>query len=177
MNTHPFHEGEREAQRLAGVRLSGAAIRESMPDQHRAFFAMVPFLPIATIKGAGWPVATILSGQPGFVASPDPRTLHISARPSPDDPIVPHLTAGAPIGILGIDLATRCRNRANGHIQAADEAGLTVAVTESFGNCPQYIQARRAAVALGLPDLRTHHRGYRGLDGSKSGIKHIPACP
>jgi predicted pyridoxine 5'-phosphate oxidase superfamily flavin-nucleotide-binding protein len=49
---------------------------------------------------------------------------------------------GAEAGILGIDLATRRRNRANGRIVGRDRDGLAVAVDQSFGNCPQYIQRR-----------------------------------
>jgi uncharacterized protein len=47
--------------------------------------------------------------------------------------------------MLGIELATRRRNRANGTIAAADASGLTVAVDQSFGNCPKYIHPRDVA--------------------------------
>ena len=39
-----FHEDERAAQALAGQRAGRAAIRPFMPDQHRAFFALLPYL-------------------------------------------------------------------------------------------------------------------------------------
>lgn len=142
MNIDPFHPGEHAAQRLADVHISGAPIRGFMPDQHRDFFALLPFLPIATRDDSGAPIATILTGLPGFVVSPDSGTLRIMAHPAPGDPIAPHFTAGTPVGILGIDLATRRRNRANGSILSANANGLTVAISESFGNCPQYIQTR-----------------------------------
>jgi uncharacterized protein len=51
------------------------------------------------------------------------------------------LTPGSAIGILGIELATRRRNRLNGLIRAADD-GFVVEVRQSFGNCPQYIHDR-----------------------------------
>jgi uncharacterized protein len=73
--------------------------------------------------------------------SPDDATLRIKALPDDDDPAVPWLKPGAPIGVLGIDLATRRRKRANGVVAVVDGA-LTVAVKESFGNCPQYIHVR-----------------------------------
>jgi len=140
MDASPFHAGEQEAQARAGVRLTGAPIRDWMTDQHRLFFAGLPFLLAATADGEGWPVATVLAGPPGFVSSPDPRTLRIAT--APDDPAAARLRAGSPVGLLGIDLGTRRRNRANGTVLAADESGLTVGVRQSFGNCPQYIQAR-----------------------------------
>ncbi len=137
-----FHVGERAAQARAGVAPRSAAIRDWMPEQHRSFFAALPFVLAASTDAAGWPVATVLAGPPGFIASPDPRTLRIAAVPDHDDPAAAWFRPGAPIGLLGIDLATRRRNRANGVIAAATESALVVAVKQSFGNCPQYIHIR-----------------------------------
>jgi len=148
MDTSPFHAGEQDAQARAGVRLTGAPIRDWMLDQHRLFFAGLSFLLAATVDGKGWPVATVLAGPPGFVSSPDPRTLRIAAPPDVGDSATSSLRAGAPVGLLGIDLGTRRRNRANGTVLEVDENGLTVGVRQSFGNCPQYIQARDAVPAL-----------------------------
>ena len=50
-----FHPGERAAQAFAGVASPNAAIRDWMPDQHRAFFGLLPFLPIATVDQQGAP--------------------------------------------------------------------------------------------------------------------------
>ena len=142
MSKDLFHSGEHAARALAGVATPDAGIRDWMPDQHRRFFASLPFLPVATAGQRGMPVATILTGTPGFVSSPDPATLRIAATPDQADPVTPWLTPGAAVGILGIDLAMRRRNRANGRLQAVDGDGLTVAVTQSFGNCPRYIRTR-----------------------------------
>lgn len=140
----PFHPGELLAQQRARFKTptSGAAIRDFMPDQHRAFFALLPFLAVATTDREGWPIATLLTGPPGFVSSPDPRTLRIAAAPQAADPAASLLVAGAPIGLLGIEPPTRRRNRANGRIALSDREGISVAVEQSFGNCPQYIQSR-----------------------------------
>jgi predicted pyridoxine 5'-phosphate oxidase superfamily flavin-nucleotide-binding protein len=56
----------------------------------------------------------------------------------------------AGVGILGIDLATRRRNRANGRVVRGDREGLDVVVEQSFGNCAKYIQ-RREIMPDGLP--------------------------
>jgi len=152
----PFHAGERAAQAHAGAAPRNAAIRDWMPDQHRSFFAALPFVLVASTDADGWPVATILAGPPGFLASPDPSTLRIAAVPDRDDPAAAWFRPGAPIGLLGIDLATRRRNRANGVIAAATDSALVVAVTQSFGNCPQYIHIRDlSAVPIGAasPEL------------------------
>ena len=160
MDADPFHPGEREAQARAGVQLHGAPIRDQMPDQHRLFFAQLPVLFAAVTDEAGWPVATALAGPPGFVSSPDAHTLHVSALPGRDDPVAAGLRAGAPAGLLGIDLGTRRRNRANGTVLAVDGHGFTLGVRQSFGNCPQYIQAREVE-GVQAPD----RAGAERLDG------------
>ena len=147
-----FNIGERTAQARAGLTPPGSAIRDSMPDQHRSFFEALPFVLAATTDAAGWPVATMLSGAPGFVASPDAKTLWVAAKPAADDPAAPWLKSGARIGLLGIDLATRRRNRANGWVTAITPYKFTVAVEESFGNCPQYIHIRGIEPRSGTPE-------------------------
>jgi uncharacterized protein len=147
-----FHEDEQRAQALAGERRGGrAAIRPFMPDQHRAFFAQLPYLFVATLDARGWPMASALTGSPGFIQSPDPVTLRIAALPAPGDPAAPSFTTDAEVGLIGLDFTTRRRNRANGFLAAVDDDGLTVGISQSFGNCPQYIQTRtpvpRAAAA------------------------------
>lgn len=139
----PFHAGELAAQARAGVGAPGAAgIRTFMPDQHREFFPLLSYLFMATIDDEGWPVATVLTGEPGFVSSPDATTLVIRAAPREGEPSAASFHAGQPFGALGLDFATRRRNRANGMIEAADARGLRLKVLQSFGNCPQYIQTR-----------------------------------
>lgn len=147
MRDRPFHFGEREAQHRAGLEVlsGGAGIRDFMPDQHRAFFTQLPFLAAGTLEPDGAPVATLLAGPPGFVSSPDPWTLQIDAVP--DDPAGARLIEDAPIGLLGIELATRRRNRANGRVLARGPRGLTVEVEQSFGNCPQHIHQRLVGLA------------------------------
>ncbi len=139
----PFHAGEQRAQHLAGGGPAGAPIRTQMPDQHRSFFPLLPFLCVAVLDDTGWPLATLLHGEPGFLSSPDPGTLRIAALPAPGDPAHACLASGGEIGLLGIDLATRRRNRANGVVAQVDGQGLSVQVHQSFGNCPKYIHVRR----------------------------------
>lgn len=138
----PWHVGERRAQALSGADHipDGGGIRAFMPDQHRAFFASLPFVVVAAAAVDGAPTATLLTGRPGFVASPDPTTLAIAAVSA--DPAGQRLVPGAPVGLLGIQPDTRRRNRANGVVTGAGPDGLTIQVRQSFGNCPQYIHPR-----------------------------------
>jgi uncharacterized protein len=142
MDMSPFNVDERAAQRLAGGGPAGWAIRDFMPDQHRGFFASLRYLAVTTADRDGWPVATMLTGQPGFTHAPDATTLRIDSLPDRSDPARATLFPGHEVGLLGIDLATRRRNRANGRLLAVDTEGMTVSVSQSFGNCPQYIQRR-----------------------------------
>ena len=163
MAVDPFHSGERDAQRRAGVQLRGAPIREEMPDQHRLFFAGLPILFVGVPDAAGWPVATVLAGPPGFVSSADAHTLHVGALPGQGDPAAEGVRTGASAGMLGIDLGTRRRNRVNGTILAMNGPGFTLGVRQSFGNCPQYIQARAVEPRQG-PDGVPAAQQLSGVD-------------
>ncbi len=138
----PFHKGELLAQALAGVEPFNAPIRNRMPDQHRTFFPLLPFMCVAVADADGWPLATLVQGPPGFASSPDPARLDVAALPVAGDPVRARLAAGAPVGMLGIDLGTRRRNRLNGVVAALGETGFAVDVVQSFGNCPRYIHVR-----------------------------------
>ena len=54
-----------------------------MPDQHRAFFAGLPLLFLGVRDTDGQPWATVVQGAPGFIQSPEPRLLQVSALPLP----------------------------------------------------------------------------------------------
>jgi len=143
----PFHSGERWVQSRAGVRekaeqIGARMFRSLLPDQHRAFFAELPALLIAATDSEGQPHASVLWGVAGFAWSPHPALLMVEARAEADDPIAPLLHAHAAVGLLGLQWPTRRRNRLNGRIVECDEQGFSVAVAQSFGNCPRFIQAR-----------------------------------
>jgi uncharacterized protein len=142
MTEDPFTSDEREAQRRAGFASSGAAIRKFMPDQHREFFPLLRYVFLATANEDGSPAATVLTGDTGFVTSPTPTTLRIATFPPVTDPSLMNFSEGHRIGILGLDLSTRRRNRANGSIREISDRDIVVDIEESFGNCPQYIQRR-----------------------------------
>ncbi|MEN8516000.1 pyridoxamine 5'-phosphate oxidase family protein [Burkholderia sp. RS02] len=147
LDAAPFHAGELAVQQRAGVtEAAGAAgrrgIRRFMPDQHRTFFAQLPFFVLGGVDAHGQPWATLRAGAPGFVTSPDARTLRIAAPALPGDPLGGAWQPGAPLGGLGIEFDTRRRNRVNGVVRAVDGDALTIAVEQSFGNCAKYIQGR-----------------------------------
>jgi predicted pyridoxine 5'-phosphate oxidase superfamily flavin-nucleotide-binding protein len=142
----PWHRGERAMQAATGMlermdAVGRRVIRDHMPDQHRDFFGQLPFLVLGSVDAAGDAWASLIAGDPGFATSPDPRTLSVTRAEDPDDPAEAGLRDGHGIGLLGIELHTRRRNRMNGIVRR-NAAGFDVAVRQSFGNCPQYIQLR-----------------------------------
>lgn len=143
----PWHEGERTLHERLGVRqrmeaVGRRVIRDFLTEEHRAFYPLLSFLIVGSRDEAGQPWASILSGAPGFVHAPDPCSLRVEARPTEDDPLAQALDVGADLGLLGIDLSTRRRNRANGRVVSLDDTGFRLGVRQSFGNCPRYIQRR-----------------------------------
>ena len=148
----PWHRGERALQQSVGVAermevFGRQVIRDFMPEQHRTFYRQLPFLVIAAVDPAGDPWATLVEARAGLAQSLDARHLQINALPGQGDPAGDALRPGDGIGVLGIELQTRRRNRVNGRVVARDDRQLTLQVEHAFGNCPQYIQARNFSFA------------------------------
>ncbi|TDV38288.1 hypothetical protein C7405_102496 [Paraburkholderia caballeronis] len=143
----PWHPGEQALQQKAGVteKMLGVGqrfIRDYLPDQHRAFYAQLPFIAVGAVADDGDVWATFACGHPGFMRTPTDKVLHVDVTADPRDPASAGLRDGAALGLLGIELHTRRRNRLNGSVHAMTAAGFDVHVAQAFGNCPQYIQAR-----------------------------------
>lgn len=141
-----WHAGELFIQEQVGVvdrmrAVGQRVVRDHMPDQHRAFYEQLPFIVLGSVDDQHDAWATVLAGQPGFMRSPSPTVLDIGARADANDPAGAGLRDGAPVGLLGIEMHTRRRNRMNGVVTHA-ASGLRVTVDQSFGNCPRYIQLR-----------------------------------
>lgn len=166
----PFHAGEHAAQTRMGVRdkiekMGRRMVRGYLPEQHRKFYGLLPFLLIGISDEQGRPWASLLAGRPGFITSPDACHLKILAQPLFGSPLATKLKVGADIGILGILPENRRRNRVTGKIVAIDDDGVTVAIAQAFGNCPQYIQTREIEV---LPDIIFPQQQKRVIQGDRS---------
>ncbi len=161
MSDNPvFHDGELFVQNKLGVandvaKFAPRAIRDFMPDQHRLFYQMLPMMITGALDDQGRPWATAAFGQRGFIHSPDEHTLQIGALPVLHDYLNLQIGAKAKLGLVGIELETRRRNRMNGIIDYATDHGLTVTVDQSYGNCPQYIQRRDVNLHMQNPDGQT----------------------
>ena len=168
MPASPWHAGERL---LQSTWAWPRAWRRSAPGAARLharsaprLYAQLPLLLAGAVDPAGDPWAGALEGEPGFAWSPDPRVLRVAAMPDADDPLAAGLGPGKALGLLGIELQTRRRNRVNGLVSAWDGKRFEVTVGQSFGNCPQYIQTRewhfRARPACASPAARGNRRGW-----------------
>ncbi|MDJ0675062.1 MAG: pyridoxamine 5'-phosphate oxidase family protein [Calothrix sp. MO_167.B42] len=143
----PFHPGELAIQTRMGAqermdKQGRRLIREFLPEQHRQFFARLSYIVVGTVDADHRLWASILVGNPGFLSTPDEYTLRVATKPLLGDPLAEILTDGMDIGLLGIELSTRRRNRVNGVVSTIHDDGFEVQVMQGFGNCPQYIQAR-----------------------------------
>lgn len=173
MQPSPWHAGEKQLQARVGVAermdaIGCRVIRGEMPDQHRTFYQQLPFLLYGTVDADGNPWASILQGAPGFLQAPAPALLQVGSLPDSDDPA--QLQEGAAIGLLGIELHSRRRNRLNGRVGAVTASGFEVKVEQSFGNCPQYIQLRQfRPVPLADPATRSAQH-LDGLDDAANAM-------
>ncbi len=143
----PWHAGEVALQRRAGVaermeQIGRQVLRDHLIEQHRLFYPQLPFVALGAVDTQGEVWATVRAGQPGFLQAPDPSALHIEVSRDAGDPAEAGMDDGQPLGLLGIELHTRRRNRLNGTIRRGGESGFDLAVQQSYGNCPRYIQLR-----------------------------------
>ncbi|MET8342114.1 pyridoxamine 5'-phosphate oxidase family protein [Streptomyces microflavus] len=141
-----YHDGELAVQHRAGLRDPAAgslrAIRDAVPDAAAVFLARQPMIVIGAADASGHLWSTLLTGEPGFLGVPDPRTLTIGALPAADDPLGAVLReAGTRIGMIAIEPATRRRIRLNG-TSSPEADGVRVALDQVIGNCPKYLQKR-----------------------------------
>ncbi|NUT53021.1 MAG: pyridoxamine 5'-phosphate oxidase family protein [Saccharothrix sp.] len=142
-----FHEGELAVQRRAGVardaaRLSGMVAPTRLSGGATRFLAERTFAAITARDADGTLWLSPLTGPPGFLHVDAPTALAVRTSPAEGDPL--HgLPADQPVGLIVVEFATRRRLRVNGALSGTGDDGLRVDVEQAYGNCPQYIQARR----------------------------------
>ena len=165
-----WHDGELRLQQQVGAAERMASVgprvvRDFMPDQHREFYAQLPIVVLGSVDVRGDAWATLIEGQPGFITSPSPTLLDIGGTTDSRDPAAEGISSGKAVGLLGIEMHTRRRNRMNGIVSAAD-GKILVEVDQSFGNCPRYIQQR---------DFHFSHKPDRVLEGSVETLAALDA--
>ena len=85
----PWHTGELTLQASVGaverMKIPGQRqmARDYMPDQHREFYAQLPFVVLGAVDPQGDVWATLRAGKPGFMHSPVPRVLQVDLPREP----------------------------------------------------------------------------------------------
>jgi predicted pyridoxine 5'-phosphate oxidase superfamily flavin-nucleotide-binding protein len=147
----PYHDGELEVQRRAGVASTaervGRIVQHQIPDVARHFIAQQRFAILGAADHEGRVWASLLLGKPGFLSAPTDGLLHVAAHPSPEDPLASGLDAELDVGLLVIEPATRRRMRVNGRARPAGPGAFEVATREVYSNCPKYIHSREVRLA------------------------------
>ncbi len=153
----PFHPGEQTVQVWAGIRDKAEALGQKMlsaelVEAQRGFFAELTFAIVARIATDrlphGQPVAELVTGLPGFITVTDDGRVRLMKKDQSTVPSTAMATQiwsavpGMQIGILGIDLARRRRNRINGTVIENDADSVTLQIDQGYGNCPKYITKR-----------------------------------
>jgi len=140
-----FHAGERAVQDRAGVpagwrQRAARAIRPEIPLQLQPFFESLPVLFVGLQDMRGRPWATVCPLPAGAQVTRDRLTAR--GRPVLAGLLGLDLRPGSKAAVLGLDSATRRRNRVNGTVVSATEDILSIAVEQCYGNCPQHIRMR-----------------------------------
>ncbi|MEO7986178.1 MAG: pyridoxamine 5'-phosphate oxidase family protein [Gemmatimonadales bacterium] len=149
----PYHEGELEVQRRAGVAANaervGRIIRREIPEAARVFAAERRFAILGAADAGGHVWATLLRGEAGFLSAPSGDRLRVDARPQPGDPLEEALAGETDVGLLIIDPTTRRRMRVNGRARPVGSGALEVATREVYSNCQKYIRRREVGFPAG----------------------------
>ncbi|WP_459209658.1 pyridoxamine 5'-phosphate oxidase family protein [Aquimarina rhabdastrellae] len=143
-----FNNGELEIQKQLGVidvaqniskMISNQIIKGAIPFIERQTIAVVSSL---DPQGNVW--ISLLIGDFGFTKVVHPKEIYFDIsqiRSVTNDIFYTNIKKVPKIGTLFIELATRRRIRINGDVLQEKEK-ITVNVTESYPNCPKYIQQR-----------------------------------
>jgi len=149
-----FHEGELAVQARAGVdaeaRNLGRGISRAIPPGAESFLEAQRIAILAGVDEAGRVWASLVTGKPGFITAPSPRTLRLAAGLPGADPLGGGLARDHALGVLVFDPERRRRLRINGRVTHAHPDAIEIQTDEVFGNCPKYIQAR-------APQVDTEH--------------------
>ena len=149
-NANGYHAGEIAVQERAGERSiaarRGGMVGDHLVDGARAFLRHQGVAAVGAEAPDGTLWASLWTGALGFLGSDvDGERVDVHSaldRTLDVDPVRPIVHAGAPLGLLAIDLETRQRLRINGIVTRADALGVELRVQETFGNCNKYIQRR-----------------------------------
>jgi predicted pyridoxine 5'-phosphate oxidase superfamily flavin-nucleotide-binding protein len=143
-----YHEGELEAQELAGERSigerTGRVIINTIIPGAINFIEKQHFIVVSSHNNNGELFASLLAGAHGFLKVIDPGNIQIDTRlinSSPHDVFWNNISTQPKLGMLFIEPSSRRRFRVNGKIEQQGEL-LRVSIDQAYPNCPKYVQQR-----------------------------------
>lgn len=151
---NPFHEGELLVQQQAGETAkgeqNGRIIADSLPKNALKFIEQQSMVVLGSVDEQKNIWASILLGNAGFIKAIALQTVEIDRQQvfELEDPFWTNIKHENRIGMLVIELETRRRLRINGAIAQTTADKLSLQVTESYPNCPKYIQRRQLSLNL-----------------------------
>ena len=160
----PYHEGELAVQERLGEleegRRNGRVISDTILKGALKYIEQQPLAVFGSVDGEQNVWASALVGNPGFIKALDDRRVEVDLTQTArnrHDPFWRNIEGESRVGMLVIDLGTRRRLRINGHLSDTTPGRLRLEVTESYPNCPKYIQRRHivARVANGASPFAT----------------------
>jgi predicted pyridoxine 5'-phosphate oxidase superfamily flavin-nucleotide-binding protein len=161
----PYHDGELEAQRRAGVselaRRVGRIIHPTIDGFAADFLEAQPMLVVASTTKSGAVHASLLTGSRGFAQATGDSTIAIRPSGGHRDLVFADLAESNFFALLAIDFAARRRLRANGRA-VVEDGTIVLSTSEVYGNCPQYLaSANRFFIATLHPEAGADisHRG------------------
>lgn len=164
MSNEIWHAGELAVQQRAGSaelmeKVGSKFIRPFMPPQHRDFFQSLSMIFIGYQDHCAVNHANLFFGDSHFIHSPSETELQINTQYSLDNMNNNQFNIGDRIGLLGIEFATKRRNRLNAIITDITQKQISLRVLQSFGNCHKYIANKQLShnPLYGKTHCTTHH--------------------
>ncbi len=171
-----FHPGETQIQTAVGRRerveeMGRVLMRDHLIEQHREFYAGLEYVFLSTVDATGKLKAVMVSGVAGFLTTPDDKTLRLDAKLSDALVQLGDLALGSMIGVVGIDLSNRRRNRMHGRVEGIHASHVDIRVTQSYGNCPKYINVRELTTHFEKTDLPVVENSRALNDADREAIR------
>jgi uncharacterized protein len=152
---NPYHEGELLVQQRVGevesARQNGRVISNAIPKGALKFIEQQPMVVLGSVDDQQNIWASVLMGHPGFIKAVNQYTVELNLTQAACnwyDPFWTNIKRHTQVGMLVIELVTRRRLRLNGQITRTAPKKLQLDVTESYPNCPKYIQRRQAKIVV-----------------------------
>jgi len=145
-----WHPGEVAIQRRLNyakpMKKAYTSVENYLPDQHRLFHNILPWVPITTLDDKGRPWSSLVAGeggQAGFIRSPSYDELDMQLSLWPGDPLARNLESFGNrlktyVAGLGTEFETRRRNKFAGWITEAKKVDekkirLSMQVNQAIG--------------------------------------------